>query len=72
LHEFTSPGQSDEEEAMDLFNDALGREIGELAMTDEDVVRLAREYVDKNKARVLPKGERTGYAKGGAVKQKKP
>jgi hypothetical protein len=72
LHEFTSPGQSDEEEAMDLFNDALGREIGELAMTDEDIVRLAREYVDKNKARVLPKGERTGYAKGGAVKQKKP
>jgi hypothetical protein len=50
----------------------LGREIGELAMTDEDIVRLAREYVDKNKARVLPKGERTGYAKGGAVKQKKP
>jgi hypothetical protein len=36
-------------------------------MTDEDVVRFSREYVDKNKARVLPKGERTGYAKGGAV-----
>jgi hypothetical protein len=67
LHEFTSPGQSDAEEAMDKFNDALGREIGELAMTDEDVVRLAREYVDKNKARVLPKGERTGYRHGGAV-----
>jgi hypothetical protein len=72
LHELTSPGQSDAEEAMDKFNDALGREIGKRAMTDEDVVRFSREYVDKNKARVLPKGERTGYAKGGAVKQKKP
>jgi hypothetical protein len=67
LYELTSPGQSDAEGEMDKFNDALGREIGRRAKTDEDVVRLAREYVDKNRAKVLPKEARTGYKHGGAV-----
>ena len=71
LNELTSPGQSKAEYEMDLYNDALGREIGERAGSEEDVVKLAREYVEKNKAKVLPKEERTGYAKGGAVKRKK-
>lgn len=71
LYELTSPGQSSAEYEMDLYNDALGREIGQRAKDEQDVVRLAREYVEKNKAKVLPKEERTGYAKGGAVKRKK-
>ena len=71
LNELTSPGQSKAEYEMDLYNDALGREIGERAGSEEDVVKLAREYVEKNKAKILPKEERTGYAKGGAVKRKK-
>ena len=49
----------------------MGREIGQRAKSEEDVVKLAREYVEKNKAKILPKEERTGYAKGGAVKRKK-
>jgi len=53
-----------------LYNGALGRQIGERAKSDEDVVRLAREYVEKNKAKILPKEQRTGYAKGGDVKRK--
>lgn len=71
LYELTSPGQSSAEYEMDLYNDALGREIGQRAKDEQDVVRLAREYVEKNKAKILPKEERTGYAKGGAVKKKK-
>jgi len=70
LYELTSPGQSSAEYEMDLYNDALGRQIGERAKSDEDVVRLAREYVEKNKAKILPKEQRTGYAKGGDVKRK--
>ena len=66
-----SPGQTEAEREMDRFNDALGREIGQRAKDEQDVVRLAREYVEKNKAKILPKEERTGYAKGGAVKRKK-
>jgi hypothetical protein len=62
-----APGQPSAEKEMDLYNDALGREIGRQAKTDEDVVRLAREYVDKNKVRILPKEKRTGYKHGGAV-----
>lgn len=71
LYELTSPGQSSAEYEMDLYNDALGREIGERAKSDEDVVRLAREYVERNKAKILPKEQRTGYAKGGDVKRKR-
>jgi hypothetical protein len=71
LYELSSPGQTDAEEAMDKFNDALGREIGQQAKDEQDVVRLAREYVDKNKARILPKEERTGYKRGGSVRKKR-
>jgi hypothetical protein len=66
-----APGQPSAEKEMDLYNDALGREIGRRAKTDEDVVRLAREYVEKNKARILPKEERTGYKRGGSVTKKR-
>jgi hypothetical protein len=66
-----APGQPSAEKQMDLYNDALGREIGKQAKDEQDVVRLAREYVEKNKAQILPKEERTGYKRGGSVAKKR-
>lgn len=47
------PGQTDEEKDMDTFNNVLGLEIAGKAKTDEDIFRMAREYVDAGKVRRL-------------------
>lgn len=41
------------EVAMDQQNNALGREIARKAKTEEDIYRLAKEYVDSGKARYM-------------------
>jgi hypothetical protein len=67
IHEFTSIGQPKAEKEMDMFNDRLGREIGEAALDDNEMVRMAKEYVDTGKAKVLEEGYGANYAKGGPV-----
>jgi hypothetical protein len=47
------PGQTPEEKDMDTFNNVLGLEISGKAKTDEDIFRMAREYVDAGKVRRL-------------------
>lgn len=43
---------------MDRENNALGMEIAKKAASDEDVPRIAREYVTSGKARVIPAVDR--------------
>lgn len=61
LYEYTSPGQTPAEREMDFYNDALGREIARRASDEEQMIELARKYVEDRRARVLPKEQRTGY-----------
>ena len=61
LYEYTSPGQTGAEREMDFFNDALGREIAKQASDEQQMIELARKYVEDRRARVLPKEQRTGY-----------
>lgn len=43
-----------DETSMDQFNNAIGREIASKAKTEEDIYRLAKEYVDSGKAKYMP------------------
>jgi len=61
VHEYTSPGQPSAERAMDLYNDQLGRELGLSATSDDELIELARKYVDTGRVRVLPEEQRGGY-----------
>jgi hypothetical protein len=42
-----------DEVAMDKFNNQLGRQIAKEAKTEEDVYRLAQEYIDSGKAKYM-------------------
>ena len=46
--------QDPEERAMDSYNNSLGIEIAKKSKTDEDIYRLAKEYVDSGKAKYIP------------------
>lgn len=61
LHEYTSPGQPSAEREMDFLNDALGRELAREAGSEEELIRLARKYIESGKAKTLPKEQRGGY-----------
>lgn len=67
LHEMSSPGQPDAEYDMDAHNDGLGRQLGGLGLTKEELVRRAKGLVDSGAATTIPQGE-DGYYKGGLVK----
>lgn len=60
VHEYTSPGQAAEARAMDLYNDEIGRELGRVAKSDEELIDLAAKYVRSGKAKTLS-GSRGGY-----------
>lgn len=66
LHEASSAGQPEAEYAMDAHNDGLGRQLGGLGLTKEELVKRAKALVDSGAARTLPQGE-DGYANGGRV-----
>lgn len=61
LHEYTSPGQPSAEREMDLINDELGREIGRSAKSEQELIEMARRYIESGKAKTLPKEQRGGY-----------
>ena len=69
LHEMLGGGQTDAEEAMDKYNDVLGREIGKASKDRYDMVKRAMEAIESKKARVMTEAEKreSGYAKGGLV-----
>ena len=69
LHEMLGGGQTDAEEAMDEYNDILGREIGKASKDRYDMVKRAMEAIESKKARVMTEAEKreSGYAKGGLV-----
>jgi hypothetical protein len=46
--------QTDEEKAMDLYNNELGRKIAAQAKSPEDIYRLAKKAVDKGQAKFIP------------------
>jgi|TARA_R110000803_G_C11932433_1_gene315597 hypothetical protein len=59
------PLQTEEEKKMDLYNNAIGINIGEQSQSYEDTVRLAKEAIEKNRAMVInePMMTYTSYAK---------
>lgn len=61
VHEYTSPGQPAAEREMDFFNDELGRELGLMAGSDEELIELARKYIDSGRVKTLPEEQRGGY-----------
>lgn len=68
LHENLSGPQSDAEEAMDVYNDRLGREIGRVATDKADMAYRAMQAIEKQQARTLTKEQMgEGYARGGLV-----
>lgn len=69
LHEMLGGGQTDAEEAMDKYNDVLGREIGKASKDRYDMVKRAMEAIENEKARVMTEAEKreSGYAEGGLV-----
>lgn len=69
LHEMLGGGQTDAEEAMDKYNDILGREIGKASKDRYDMVKRAMEAIENKKARVMTEAEKreSGYAEGGLV-----
>lgn len=66
LHEMSSPGQPDAEYDMDAHNDGLGRQLGGLGLTKEELVKRAKALVDSGAATTIPQGE-DGYKDGGGV-----
>jgi hypothetical protein len=61
VHEYTSPGQPSAEREMDLINDELGREIGRSAKSEQELIEMARRYIESGRAKTLPKEQRGGY-----------
>lgn len=67
-HENLSGPQGDAEEAMDMHNDELGRQIGLTAKDKADMVWQAMQAIESGKAKTLTKEQMgEGYAKGGLV-----
>ena len=68
LHENISFGQPKREQAMDEYNDVLGREIGAKAKSEQEMIDMARQYIDSKKARSIKQDNSPdGYAQGGLV-----
>jgi hypothetical protein len=68
LHENISFGQPEREQAMDEYNDILGREIGAKAKSEKQMIDMARQYIDSKKAKSLAQDNAPdGYAQGGLV-----
>ncbi len=68
LHENLSGPQGDAEQAMDEYNDRLGREIGRVATDKADMAYRAMQAIEKRKAKTLTEREMNeGYAEGGLV-----
>jgi hypothetical protein len=61
VHEYTSPSQPSAEREMDLINDELGREIGRSAKSEQELIEMARRYIESGRAKTLPKEQRGGY-----------
>jgi hypothetical protein len=47
-------GHPEEDRKMDLYNNQLGLELAAQAKDYGDLVRLAKEYIDQGKAKMLP------------------
>jgi hypothetical protein len=60
LHEHLSPGQPDAEFNMDMYNDQLGRQLGGLGLTQQELINRAKDMVDSGQAKTLTQGE-DGY-----------
>jgi hypothetical protein len=68
LHENISFGQPEREKAMDEYNDVLGREIGAKAKSEQEMIDMARQYIDTKKAKSIKQDNSPdGYAQGGLV-----
>lgn len=68
LHENLSGPQAEAEEAMDVYNDQLGREIGRVATDKADMAYRALQAIEKQKAKTLTSEQMgAGYAEGGLV-----
>jgi len=68
MHENLSGPQGDAEQAMDEYNDRLGREIGRVATDKADMAYRALQAIEKQKAKTLTKEQMgEGYAEGGLV-----
>jgi hypothetical protein len=68
LHENVSFGQPEREQAMDEYNDILGREIGAKARSEQEMIDMARQYISSKKAKSLKQDDSPdGYARGGLV-----
>lgn len=68
LHENISFGQPEREKTMDEYNDVLGREIGAKAKSEQEMIDMARQYIDSKKAKSIKQDNSPdGYAQGGLV-----
>jgi hypothetical protein len=68
LHENISFGQPEREQAMDEYNDVLGRQIGAKARSEQEMIDMARQYIDTKRAKSLAQDNSPdGYAEGGEV-----
>ena len=67
-HENLSGPQGDAEQAMDEYNDVIGRQIGLTAKDKADMVYQALQAINSRKAKTLTKEQMgEGYAEGGLV-----
>ena len=67
-HENLSGPQGDAEQAMDEYNDVIGRQIGLTAKDKADMVYQALQAINSRKAKTLTKEQMSeGYAEGGLV-----
>jgi hypothetical protein len=68
MHENLSGPQGDAEQAMDEYNDILGRQIGAKARSEQEMIDMARQYISSKKAKSLKQDDSPdGYARGGLV-----
>lgn len=68
LHENMTGPQGEEEKAMDLANDAIGRRIGREAKDADEMIRMALEAIESGEAAVLsPEELERSFAEGGPV-----
>jgi hypothetical protein len=68
LHENISFGQPEREKTMDEYNDVLGRQIGAKAKSEQEMIDMARQYIDTKKAKSIKQDNSPdGYAEGGEV-----
>lgn len=69
VHENLTGPQGESEKAMDDYNDEIGREIGKVATSKDDMISRALQAIEQGKAQTLTEEQMNeGYAKGGPVK----